>query len=158
MSDINTITITGRLGADPDLKYLTGGSAVLELRVAVGNRSKKGGEWTNETLWVGVKVFGARGESLVKILSKGSRVGVTGRLEVREYTTKDGELRKVIEIAAHDLALLSSAGDEQGARGGGGGNSVPRSSGSAPVRPAPKTQKSFDDAPMPGDDDDIIPF
>lgn len=135
MSDINSLTITGRLGADADLKYTQGGEAVLNLRVAVGQRVKRGGEWKDEPVWLTVTVFGKRAEGLAKLLSKGSRVGATGELRVRQYETRDGGKGTSVELFARDVVPLDGKRDGGGQRqasqqqepetnyyGGGGGN------------------------------------
>lgn len=110
MSDLNTYTATGRLGADPDTRYTASGTAIWSARIAVGyGYGDKAG-----TNWITVKSFGKRAESLAKLeLVKGARLGFTGTLEVREYERKDGTKGTAVECVANDIALLGSKPEGQ---------------------------------------------
>jgi len=112
MSDIATVTVTGRLGRTPELEG-SGDKVRLRLRIAVSDRVRVDGEWQNATIWMSATVWGRRAESLVGMLSKGSRVAVSGRLGVREYTTRDGEVRTDLEVRYPDVALLESKRERQ---------------------------------------------
>lgn len=127
---MNKVVISGRLGADPDMK-----GAVLKLRVATNERRKdKDGNWGDHTEWHSVVVFGKRAEALSRLLRKGSRVLVEGKLRTSNWE-KDGEKRYKTEIAADDLELLD------GREAGG----APR----APATPAPQPQVAWDEDDMP---------
>lgn len=99
-----SINITGRLGRDPELKQLESG-AVLNLNVAVNDRQKVDGAWTDVVHWFRVTMFGARAAGISGILQKGSRVGVSGKLQPRMYT-KDGVEKMSLEIVAWDIEPL----------------------------------------------------
>ena len=103
--------ITGNLGADPELKYLPAGEAVLELRVAASSRQKVGGEWQEVTTWCRVAMFGKRGESLSKLLAKGERVCVRGALTVREFAKNDGTKGYSVDVRADEIELMGSKRD-----------------------------------------------
>lgn len=137
MSDLNSYTCTGRLGADAETRYSASGTAIWSCRLAVGY-----GYGDNAgTNWLRVSAFGKRAEGLAKLtLAKGDRIGVTGELRVREYE-KDGAKRTSVEINANDVALLSGKRDaEQPSR--------------APVKGCPQPDHGgFED-----DDPDRIPF
>lgn len=83
---MNTITVTGNIGKDIELRYTPQQLAIAEFPVAVtsGKDDKK------KTTWFNVKVFGQLAENLCNTLTKGDRVIVTGRQETDEYTKKDG--------------------------------------------------------------------
>jgi single-strand DNA-binding protein len=102
-----TANVIGNLGSDAEMRYSTNGSPLLRCNVAVNLRVKEEGEWTEKTEWVRVTVFGARAESLSRFLVKGTKVYVSGRLEARPWTTKDGDLRAGLEIVAGDVELCS---------------------------------------------------
>lgn len=128
MSDINSVSFTGRVGSDPELKYTQGGQAVLEIRFAVGGRKKEREQWIDTTTWLRTSTFGKRAEALIKLLRKGSRIGVTGKLEVRDYETKEGVKGRSVEVFSDDIVLLDAkreggggAGNKQDAGGFGGG-------------------------------------
>lgn len=110
MSDLNSLSITGRLGSDAQVRFTnTSGDAVTNFRVAVSGREKADGEWKDSVTWFGVTLFGRRAESLAKYLVKGTRVAVVGRVALREYTNRrDGEVVKTLEVIAHDVSLMGS--------------------------------------------------
>lgn len=145
---LNRVTLLGNLGADPELKFGQGGSAVLRLRMACTESwfDKNANERKERTEWVNVVLFGKRAEALQKILSKGSSILVEGRLETSSYE-KDGEKRYSTSVVATNVVLTG------GKRGGGEQQAAPRT---APKpAPAPAGDDAF--APQFNDEDDI-PF
>ena len=113
MSDMNRICITGRVGADAETRFLQNGDAVVNVRVAVAGWKKDA-----DATWLGVVIFGKRGESVAQHLTKGSRIGVSGRLQVREFERKDGGKGTSVEIVADDVTLLGKP-EARGDDGGG---------------------------------------
>ena len=127
---MNKVIISGRLGADPDMR-----GAVLKLRVATNERRKdKEGNWGDHTEWHSVVVFGKRAEALSRLLRKGSQVLIEGKLRTSSWE-KDGEKRHKTEIAADDLELLD------GREAGGASR--------APVAPAQQPAVAWDEDDMP---------
>ena len=125
----NTITLVGNLTRDPELRFTTGGRGVASFGIAVGRRYQVNGEWQEQTSYFNITAWGQLGENAAATLAKGSRVIVTGRLEQREYTTRDGDKRTAIEVVADELGpslRWATAQVErqsgQGSQGGGGGN------------------------------------
>jgi single-strand DNA-binding protein len=106
---VNSWTITGRLGHDARLNATRDGTAVLNLSVAVDQRVKRNGEWTKETLWVDVTLFGVRAESLSRMLRKGGLVAAHGRLGLRNYEARDGTQKTALELVADDVEPLADA-------------------------------------------------
>jgi len=94
----NTITLVGNLTRDPELRFTTGGRGVASFGIAVGRRYQVNGEWQEQTSYFNITAWGQLGENAAATLAKGSRVIVTGRLEQREYTTRDGDKRTAIEV------------------------------------------------------------
>jgi single-strand DNA-binding protein len=109
---MNRATLLGRLGSDPELRRTRNDKAVLRLGVATNERVKRGDQWEDHTEWHNVIVWGARAESLSRILSKGSQVLIEGSIRRREYE-KDGEKRFVTEIIANDIELGARSGSAQ---------------------------------------------
>jgi single-strand DNA-binding protein len=106
----------GNLGADPELRNTAGGAHVLSFRVATTEvYFDKQQQKQERTEWHQVALFGARAEPLAKLLHKGSRVLVEGRLQTTSYD-KDGSKRYKTEVIATDLFLGGSASG--GANGG----------------------------------------
>lgn len=125
MSDINHVTLVGRLGFDPELRHTQGGQAVCRLRVATSRRwhDKAAGSMKEETEWHRVTVWGKRGENCNEYLSKGREVAVMGRLRTTKYTDKSGVEKYSTEIVATDVSFLGSGGKA------GGGPQSPTFSG-----------------------------
>lgn len=86
----NTITITGRLGASPELKFTQSGKAVANLRLAHSRRKQVNGEWVDDgpTLWLDVTVWEGRAERIAEQARQGDELLVTGALTVREHESK----------------------------------------------------------------------
>ncbi len=122
----NTITLVGNLTRDPELRFTTGGRGVASFGIAVGRRYQVNGEWQEQTSYFNVTAWGQLGENAAATLAKGSRVIVTGRLEQREYTTREGDKRTAIEVVADELGpslrWATAQVERQSGGGGGGGN------------------------------------
>jgi len=129
---INRVVISGNLTRDPELRSTAGGMAILKMGIAVNDRRKNAqtGEWEDVPNFFDVTVFGSRGESLSRFLSKGSKVAVEGKLRWRQWETPDGDKRSAVEIIADDIEFMSSR-NEGGS--GGGYNAPAPSSGPAPM-------------------------
>jgi len=95
----NQITIHGKLGKDPDLRYTSSQMAIVEFSVATtsGKDDKK------KTTWFDVKIFGQLAEHAANTLNKGDNVLVVGRMETDEYTKKDGTQGKFTSLIADEI-------------------------------------------------------
>lgn len=104
---LNKIQIIGRLGRDPEVRYLPSGEAVANLSVAVSEkwRDKSSGEMKEHTEWLSCSVFGKSGENAAQYLKKGRLCYVEGKLQTRTYE-KDGQQRKVVDIKVTDWKAL----------------------------------------------------
>jgi single-strand DNA-binding protein len=144
MSDINRVTLVGRLTRDPELRGLPSGTSVLNIGLAVNGRQKDAsGNWTEKPNFFDVKVFGAQADMLANHLAKGRRIGVDGRLEWSSWDAQDGTKRSKVEVVAQSVQFLDSRGD--GESSGGGNQFVPAGASAG------------SDADFQGSDDDI-PF
>ena len=103
-SDINTITITGRLGRDAELKGNEGN--VLTMRVGNNITVKDGGEWVEKANWFTVTMFGKRAQAVAPYLTKGTEVAISGELRQREYEGRDGSMKRDDEIIVDNLKLI----------------------------------------------------
>lgn len=130
----NSVTLVGNLTKDPELRFTTGGRGVASFGLAVSRRYQVNNEWQEQTSFFNVVAWGTLGENAAASLSKGTRVVVTGRLEQRQYETKEGEKRSVVEINADEIGpslrwaraeieRIARDGSGGGASGGGGGGS-----------------------------------
>ena len=107
MSDINSVIMIGRLTRDPELKYTPSGSAVATMTIAVGRKYKKAEEMVDEVCFIDVVCWNKLAEAMANNLSKGSRIGVTGRLMQRTWQTKEGDKRSKHEIVGESIQFLS---------------------------------------------------
>ncbi len=106
-SNINHVVLTGRLTSDPDLRALPSGASVCHLRIAVNVRRRNAaGEWGEKPNFFDVVVFGASGENIARYLRKGRAVAVDGRLDWREWETKDGRSAQAVSIVARTVQFL----------------------------------------------------
>jgi single-strand DNA-binding protein len=112
MSGVNKVIVVGRLGADPELKYTSGGQAVTRLSVATSETwTDKSGERQERTEWHRVVVWGKPAEACGKHLAKGRQVYLEGRLQTKSWEDKEGQKRYTTEIVASTVQFLGSAGE-----------------------------------------------
>lgn len=119
----NTITLVGNLTRDPELRFTTGGRAVAQFGLAVNRRYQQNGEWQDQTSYFNIVAWGTLGENVAASVTKGMRVVVSGRLEQREYQTREGDKRTAIEINADEVGpslRWATASVERTPRGEGG--------------------------------------
>lgn len=130
MSGETSITIVGNACNDPELRFLSNGTAVANITVASSPRSwdKSKQEWVDgEPLFMRCSIWREMAEHVAESIVKGSRVIVTGRLKQRSYE-KDNEKRTVVELDVEEIgpslryaqAKVSKAGKKTG-----GGSTAP---------------------------------
>jgi len=99
----NSVTLVGNITRDPELRFTTGGRAVASFGLAVNRRYQVNGEWQEQTSYFNITAWGQLGENAAQSLAKGARTIVAGRLEQREYETREGEKRSVVEVVADEI-------------------------------------------------------
>jgi len=99
---------TGNLTKDVELRQTTSGKSVASFSIACRNSFDK-----DKPDYVNCVVWGKQAESCAKYLSKGKKVGVTGRLQTRSYDGNDGKKRYVTEIITSDVEFLSPMGENK---------------------------------------------
>lgn len=120
----NTVTLVGNLTRDPELRFTSGGRGVAQFGLAVNRRYQQNGEWQDQTSYFNIVAWGTLGENAAATLTKGMRVIVSGRLEQREYQTREGDKRTAIEVNADEIGpslRWATASVERTPRGEGGG-------------------------------------
>ena len=143
---VNKVILVGNLGADPEIKYATSGTAIANLRLATSeNRKSRDGEWEEQTEWHRVVMFGKQAEVCKDYLKKGSRVYIEGRLQTRSWDDQGGQKRYMTEVVGNQMVMLDSRGQDTPAHSAG-----PRNSGGGGYNDAPP-----DNLPTPDDD---LPF
>lgn len=110
---INNTVLVGRLTKDPDLQYTPSGVAIAKFTLAV-NRPFKSGD--QDADFIPIVTFKKQAENVTNYLKKGSLVGVTGRIQTRNYEGQNGQRVYVTEVIAESVQFLDSKGDrkEQG--------------------------------------------
>jgi single-strand DNA-binding protein len=95
---VNSVTLLGNLGQDPEIRTTPTGAQVCTLNVATTESYKnRNGEWVEETEWHRVVLWEGLAENAGKNLRKGSKVYVEGKIKTRSYE-KDGEKRRITEV------------------------------------------------------------
>jgi single-strand DNA-binding protein len=113
-ASMNRVILVGNLTKDPELKFITSGSAVANFRMAINRKWKDAqGQQKEEVCFVGVVVWGKQAEACGEYLKKGSPVMVEGRLQFREWE-KDGDKRSILEVVAERVQFLSIGKREGG--------------------------------------------
>ena len=92
MRDLNVVVVSGRLGADPELKQFDSGTYVCDFDIANSQDyfSKEKNDWVNDVHWFHVQMFGPTSEKVAKTYKKGDKVVVTGVLKVSTWE-KEGK-------------------------------------------------------------------
>lgn len=99
---INTVTVSGRVTRDTELRHTAGGTAVANNGLAYERYNKENPEEPFVSFF-NFSVFGNFAELLARKLKKGDSVTVSGRLEQRSWETSEGEKRSTVEIIANDV-------------------------------------------------------
>jgi len=143
MASVNKVILVGRLGKDPEVRFITDGSAVANLNIATSSawKYKTTGEKREETEWHRVVLYGRQAEIAREYLQKGKMVYIEGRLKTRKWQDQSGADRYTTEIVGDVLQMLGGRDDVQ----------------SASADPAPR-QNNQRQVQSPADLDDDIPF
>lgn len=136
---LNKIQLIGRVGADPEIRFTTDGTAVAQFNLATTKSWKKNGEKQEKTTWHKIIAWRKLAEIIGQYVKKGSLLYVEGELEIREFEDKQGVKRKTHEVIINDMKML-------GGKSEGGSSSSSRPSSS---------QRSQDDDTFVPEEDDI---
>ncbi len=169
---LNHIVIMGRLARDPELRHTQSGTPVATFRLAVDRDFKDKNTGERQTDWIDVVAWRGTGEFVSRYFSRGRMAVVEGRLQMREWTDKEGNRRTTAEVVADSVYFGDSKrdGDGQGSYSGnnsygggsygGQGGSYGRPAPSGPPAPAadygiPSVGDQFAEL---ADDDGDLPF
>lgn len=105
-SNINRVTLGGRLTRDPELRATASGRSVLSFCLAVGEdyKDQASGEWKELAHFVDCTIFGQRADSLNRIMVKGMKVTVEGRLRYSSWE-KDGQKRSKLDVVVDNIEI-----------------------------------------------------
>ncbi len=104
---MNNVSLVGRLVRDPELRTVSTGNTTCSFSVAV-NRQFTNANGERETDFINCVIWGKQAENLAKYCTKGSLIGVTGRIQTRNYDGQDGKKVYVTEVAANNITFLGS--------------------------------------------------
>lgn len=146
MSSLNKVQLIGRIGQDPEVRFLPNGDAVCNLSLATSKKwtDKSSGQKVEKTEWHRLSVFGKLAEVCGQYLKKGSLAYFEGELETRQWE-KDGVKQYTTEIRVKEMTMLDGK-----AEGGQPSNAAPRQA-AAPQQQRQAPQKAADKT-------DDIPF
>lgn len=110
---INNVVLVGRLTKDPDLRYTQSGTAVANFTLAVNRTfTNQGGE--READFINCVIWRKAAENLANMVGKGAQIGVTGRIQTRNYENKEGQRVFVVEVVAENFQMLESRNKQNG--------------------------------------------
>ncbi|HOD64879.1 MAG TPA: single-stranded DNA-binding protein, partial [Smithellaceae bacterium] len=133
---VNKAILIGRLGKDPEVKYLPDGTMVTTFRIATDEQWKdKNGEKVQRTEWHQIVTYRKLAEICGNYLVKGKLVFIEGRIQTRNWEDKEGVKRYTTEIIANDMKMLDSKGQARP------GDAMPDASS------APNSETPMDDVP-----------
>lgn len=104
---INNAVLVGRLTADPDLRYTPNGVATATFTLAV-NRNFKNTNGEREADFINCVIWRKQAENLANFAKKGSQIGITGRIQTRNYENQQGQRVYVTEVVADQFQMLES--------------------------------------------------
>lgn len=144
---LNKVLLIGRLGRDPEVKYMPNGEAVANFSIATDVKWKdQSGQQQTRTEWHNITMYRRLAEIAGQYLKKGSQVYIEGHIQSRKYTGKDGIERTAYDIIGNEMKML-------------GGNSNTLDSQPQEAAEPPKTQAQASRQATPQDDFvDDIPF
>ena len=144
---LNQIVIMGRLTRDPELRRTGSGTAVTSFTLAVERDFAGKDNSEKETDFIDCVAWRSTGEFVDKYFKRGRMACVSGRLQIRLWTDKDGNKRRSAEVVADNVYFA----DSKNAAEGGNSNPAPAA---APATPAAAPAGNFE----PLDDDSKLPF
>ncbi len=111
---INTVTVSGNLTRDPEVKTTPSGMVIVALAVAHNERRKNGqtGDFEDVAHFFDVTIFGKFGEALARDLGKGDPVVVSGSLEQRRWQDQEGNNRSAVSIIGRDVVRGQRGGQQ----------------------------------------------
>ena len=107
---MNKVVLVGRLTRDPEVRVFSNGNPVANFTLAI-NRNYKNKDGNIDADFIPVAVYGRQADVIQKYVTKGSQLGVDGRIQVRSYDAQDGSKRYVTEVIADRIELMGSRRD-----------------------------------------------
>ncbi len=151
---LNHIVLMGRLTRDPELRYTSANVPVASFSVAVDRDYGRSENGERQTDFINCTAWRQTGEFVSKYFTKGSMIVVSGRLQIRDYTDRDGNRRTAAEVVAENVYFGESKRRDDGGESARSGYAPRTPSQESYERPSP-SNSSFADLT---DDDGELPF
>ena len=146
---VNKVILIGRLGKDPEMRYTSSGTAVVNFSMATNHFTKdQDGNNADTTEWHQVVAFGRTAEVAGEYLNKGKLVYVEGRLQTRSWDDQNGQKRYKTEVVCSNLQLLGSRGDSE----------APQTEAPAMEKTVENTNEQESQAAPAKEEEDDLPF
>lgn len=108
MAGVNKVFLVGNLGADVEMRYTPGGTAIANFKLATSETWVKDGQKEIKTEWHKVVAFNKLAEICGEYLAKGKQVFIEGKIQTRSWDDKDGNKKYMTEIVASQMVMLGS--------------------------------------------------
>lgn len=158
MAGVNKVILVGNLGADPEMKYLEGGSVIARFNLATSETYTRNGERITQTEWHRIELWDNLAKIAEQYLKKGDTAYIEGKIRTEEWQDKEGNSRSTTRIRGTNLTLIG------GRRAEGAAEGSPKPMTSSPAAEPKIKVDSLDNSPspMPGpfvdEDPDDLPF
>ena len=106
-NDINRVFIIGRLTKDPELKYISSGTAVASMSIANNRIYVANGEKKEDVSFFNCIAWAKTGEIIAQYCRKGSQIAIDGRLQQKRWEDKEGKTQSAVEIVVDNIQFLS---------------------------------------------------
>ena len=135
---LNKVILIGRLGRDPEVRYMPNGDAVCNFSMATSEtwNDRQSGQRQERTEWHNITLYRRLAEIAAQYLEKGSLVYLEGKIQSRKYTGKDGVERTAYDIVANEMKMLGGGQDGQTAL-------ASQANGQAPAHPQEDTDSGI---------------
>ena len=145
---LNKVILIGRLGKDPEVRYMPNGEAVCNFSVATSETwNDRNGQRQERTEWHNITMYRRLAEIAGQYLKKGSQVYLEGCIQSRKYQGKDGIERTAYDIIVNEMKMLGGGSDGQQAQSAQGKAPTPPRR-QAPAAPAAPVDDVDDDIPF----------
>ncbi len=145
---LNKVILIGRLGRDPETRYMPNGEAVCNFSVATSEAwNDRNGQRQERVEWHNVTMYRRLAEIAGQYLKKGSQVYLEGKIQSRKYTDKNGVERTAYDIIVNEMKMLGGGSDGQQAQPAQSETPTPPRR-QAPAAPAQPAEDIDDDVPF----------
>jgi single-strand DNA-binding protein len=157
---LNSVSLIGNVGADPEVRSTTGGNRVATLSLATSESWKdRAGVKQEKTQWHRLVVWDTLADVVEKYVSKGDKLYVQGKIEYRQWEDNEGNKRYSTEIRVMNLIMLGGKNGSRDMDGPPADRASSKPQRAAPAKAAKQQDMDFEDFPNAlADEDDDLPF